>query len=141
MTVAFTLFSKFPGNLGNGNIDLAADDIYAMLSNAEPDTANDEDTADITQIANGNGYATGGVQLDNVAWTEIGGGVWKFTADDWEWESASSGMATFRYGILRSAANDKLIGWYDRGAGLTLPVGARYHVNVPANGLFRTSIS
>ena len=62
----FTLFDEFIFNLGAGNIDLDSHTFKIVLSNTAPTAATDDELADITQIANGNGYTTGGETLASV---------------------------------------------------------------------------
>ena len=57
----FTLFDEFIFSLGGSDIDLDSDTFKAVLSNSAPSAANNTVLTDITQIANGNGYTTGGV--------------------------------------------------------------------------------
>lgn len=143
MSFAFTLFDKFEGFLAKKFIDFSADTFKAVLSNTSPTQTTDDELADITQIANGTGYTTGGVTLANVAFTEVSAGVWKFTSDPFSWTSSGAGMATFRYIAIYSdtSTNDKLVGWADRGSAATLPAGTVYTVSPNASGLFRITRS
>jgi hypothetical protein len=141
MTVALTLFDKFEKNLAKKKIDFSADTFKAILTNSAPAQTTAEVLVDITQIANGNGYTTDGVTLTGVALTEPSAGIQMVDADDFEWTSSGAGMATFRYGVLRCSTSDFLVGWWDHGAGLAVPVGAKYQVTVNASGLFRITRS
>lgn len=141
MSVALTLFDKFEGNLGKKLIDFSADTFKAILTNTLPVQTTAIVLADITQIANGNGYTTDGVTLANIAFTEISAAIWKFTCDAFSWTSASAGMATFRYGAIYSSTSGKLVGWWDHGSALSLPVGGIYQVTPNASGLYRITRS
>lgn len=140
MALDFIPFDSFMGHLGGGRIDLDSDTFKAVLTNTAPDAATDEDLGDITQIANGNGYTTGGVTLGSVTWTEPSPGVWQFDSADFEWENAGGApMAEFQYVAIYSdtSAGDLLVGYYDFGSGLTVPVGAIFRMQPGADGHIR----
>lgn len=142
MAINFTLFDKFLGALANGeDMDLANDTIKAILTNALPSQTAADEIADITQIANGNGYTTGGVTIASQAFTEVSAGVWGFDGDPFAWTSADAGMAEFQYIVLTNVTTDMVIGWADHGSGVTLPVGSTYTVTPHANGFFRITRS
>lgn len=52
-----------------------------------------------SEVANGNGYATGGVALDSVTWT-IATATAKFTSAGAVWTASGSGIATVRAAVL-----------------------------------------
>jgi hypothetical protein len=138
----FTFFHNFVRDKGNGTIDLDGDTFKAVLTNVAPDEATDEVLADITQIANGDGYTTGGVTLSGVTWLETGAGtgIWRFTCADFSWTSSGAGMAAFRYVVFYSdtptSPADPLVGMLDYGSALSVPAGSVFEVDVGANGLF-----
>ena len=117
----FTKFDCFAQDVGRGVHDLDTDTLKVALTNTAPDPATDAVLADITQIANGNGYTTGGATLANNAYSQTSGtGI--LTGDDVVWTSVTGNMGPFRYAILYkdTSATDALIGYVDRGASLTL---------------------
>ena len=142
MAVTFQTYNAFMGNLGNGNIDLDSDTFKAALTNAAPTPATDDELADVTQIANGFGYVTGGVALTAITWTEVTPGVWEFTSADFEWEAAGGSVGPFRYVPIYSdtSTGDKLVGWFDFGSALTIPDGSFFRVEIGANGIIRWGI-
>jgi hypothetical protein len=137
----FTFFHEFRNNLGQKLIDLDGDTFKAALSNTAPTANADDELADITQIANGSGYLTGGVSL-TTSWLETGAGtgVWRFSASDFSW-TASGGSLVFRYIPVYSdtSTNDKLVGYLDYGTELTVTDGNTFTVDVGASGLFELS--
>src|SRR5665213_588007 len=142
MTVNFTLFDFFDGYIAEKLIDISGDTFKAVLTNALPSQTAGKVLADITQIANGNGYTTDGVSVTTPAWSQVSGGTWMFKCDAFSWTSSSSGMATFRYGAIYAVTAGKLIGWWDHGAGLSVAVGSQYQVTPDqVNGLFRITRS
>ena len=94
MSVAFTLFDLFDRDIGKKLIDLNGDTFKAVLTNSLPAQTTAIALADITQIANGNGYTTDGVAVTTPVWSQVSGGTWMFKCDAFSWTSSSAGMAT-----------------------------------------------
>lgn len=136
----FTLVDEFIYNQGNGAIDLDSHTFKAFLSNTTFDDAVVDEYADITEIANGNGYTTGGQALTSVTWAETGAGtgIWQWTAADFSW-TASGGSIVFRYVLIYSdtSTGDKLVGYWDAGASTTIPNGFIFTMDIGASGIFR----
>ena len=81
--------------------------LYTSSSNCNTLTAS-EKLADLTnEVANGNGYTTGGVALTNVVLTRSGNVV-TFDCDDAVW-NASGGSITARYAVIYRNATDGTI--------------------------------
>lgn len=139
----FTFFHEFKNNLANGAIDLDSHTFKAVLTNSAPSAANDDELADITQIANGSGYTTGGVTLASVTWAETGSGtgVWRFSAADFSWTASGGTIGPFRYVVLYddTATNDKLVGYLDYGTSISVTDGNGFTADIGANGLFELS--
>ena len=89
-----------------------------MLCTAATFTAADTTLAGITktEVANANGYTTGGATLANVAVTTVTTNDAKFDADDASW-TASGGAITASYGILYNDTdtNDPPVAFIDFG--------------------------
>lgn len=131
----FNKFDCFVTDLVNGvYTNLDSDTIKAMLTNSEPVVTNTV-YANITQIANGNGYTTGGVDI-SATYSEASGVGTMGSADYVEW-TASGSMGPFRYVVLYddtvASPAKPLIGWYDYGASLTLAAGEKFRVDFGAN--------
>ena len=126
--VAGVVFTPFYQNLGLGEFDFDTDAFYIALSNTAPTAATDADLGDITQIANGNGYTTGGAEVENSGITD---GV--FSGDDVVF-TASGSLGPFRYVILydNTHANDLLVGYWDYGSEVTLALGETFTVDFGA---------
>ncbi len=139
----FTFFHEFKKFLGDGTIDLDSHTFKAVLTNTAPTVGTDDQLADITQIANGNGYLTGGVTLASVTWTETGGGtgVWRWNAADFGWTASGGSIGPFRYIVIYddTATGDPLVGLYDYGTNLTVTDGNAFTVDIGANGIFELS--
>lgn len=130
----FTLFNSFAGKLGDGTIDLDTHTFKCALTNSAP-VATNTVLANITQIAAGNGYSTGGATLTNVVYTEPSAGTWRWDSDNIVFTASGGAMATFRYLVIYddTAASDDLVGYYDAGS-QTLADGSSLTLTVNANG-------
>lgn len=116
----FTKFQNFVENLGKKVFNLNSDTLKIALTNTAPN-ATDNQLSQITQIANGNGYTTGGTTVPNTAYTESGG-TGTLVGDQVTFTASGGAMAGFQYAVLYddTATNDELIGYWDYGSTLTL---------------------
>lgn len=141
----FTFFHEFKKFLGDGTIDLDSHTFKAVLTNTAPSAANDTQLSNITQIANGSGYLTGGVTLASVTWLETGSGtgVWRWNAADFGWVASGGNIGPFRYIVIYddtpTSPADPLVGYYDYGTNLTVTDGNGFTVDIGANGIFELS--
>lgn len=129
---AFNKFNQFVADLANKVHNLGADNLKVMLSNVAP-VATNAIKSDITEIAAGNGYATGGVQATQVSSSQTAG-VYKLILNAASWTAAGGAIANFRYVVLynSTAANGPLIGWWDFGSVLSVANGNSFQVNFDA---------
>ena len=120
-----TKFNQFVEDMGSGVMNLASDTIKVMLTNTLPVVTNHV-YSDIsgTELANGNGYSTGGGSLSGVSYTNSGG-LSTLTANAFTWTSGAGNMGPFRYVVMYDSTpgTKTLIGWWDYGSSVTL-VGA-----------------
>lgn len=119
-------FQDFVEQLGLAKHNLNTDTQRVALSNTAPN-ATDTILANITQIANGNGYTTGGEDIQNT-WAESGGtGTLTGTKVTW---TATSSMGPFRYVVLfndtQTSPADALMLYWDYGSSLTLNSGETF---------------
>lgn len=139
----FTFFHEFKKFLGDGTVDLDSHTFKAVLTNTAPTVGTDDQLADITEIANGVGYLTGGVSLTSVTWLETGAGlgVWRWNAADFGWTASGGNIGPFRYIVIYddTPAGDPLVGLYDYGTNLTVTDGNGFIVDIGANGIFELS--
>lgn len=116
-------FATFLRDLGEKKHDLSSDTFKARLINTAVDP--DWDTwsdCSAYEIANGNGYTTGGVTLTIVSWGVTDGALrWLITSP--VWNSTGAGMANYRSLIILndSAASDELCLYVDYGFGRSVP--------------------
>jgi hypothetical protein len=100
---AWKVYNKAKEFIGDGTIDLDEGDAFfsvVLLDSGYTPALTHSTYADISsdEIANGNGYTTGGDFPGSVTWTESSGTV-TFDSADPSW-TASGGSITARYAVL-----------------------------------------
>ena len=139
---SFNKFNQFVEDLAHKVHNLGSDTLKLALSNTAPN-ATDATLSDITQIAAGNGYTTGGFTL-TVSASAQSGGTYKLTIDDITITASGGAIATFRYFILLNdtptSPADPLIGWWDYGSAVDLGDGQSLPVDFSAtNGVLQVA--
>jgi hypothetical protein len=131
----FNKFNSFVEALAEKVHNLGADTLKVALSNTAPVATNTQ-LSNITQIANGNGYTTGGTTATLTSSAQSSG-LYKLVLADVVF-TATGSMGPFRYAVLYNdtATNDELIGWWDYGSSITLASGETFTVDFdPTNGV------
>ena len=119
---AMSKFNLTMDDLCKGVMNLSSDVIKVMLTNTLP-TATKHIYSDVsgTELANGNGYTTGGA---TVAGTGVSNssGTESFAASATTFTSVTGSMGPFEYIIYYDStpATKTLLGWYSYGSALTL---------------------
>lgn len=118
-----TLFDSFVEAAAEGVHDLSSDTLKVALTNTAPLVTNTQ-YSDLTEIAAGNGYATGGVTatVDSSAQT---GGVYSLVLSDITWTASGGDIAANRYAVLYNdtAAGKELIAMADFGVSAVIASG------------------
>jgi hypothetical protein len=116
----FQKFNLFVDDLVKKVLNLGTDTIKVMLTNTAP-IATNHLYSDISanELANGNGYTTGGSTVTGVALTNTAGEE-IMSANATTWTSNTGNMGPFQYAVYYDAATGTLIGWYDNGSAITL---------------------
>ena len=118
---AFNKFNSFAQDLAQGQVNLNSDVLKIMLTNTAPVNTN-HFYSDISgnELANGNGYTTGGATVGSTACTQSAG-VAKLVGNQVVF-TATGSMGPFRYAVLydNTAPSKNLIGWWDYGSSITL---------------------
>jgi hypothetical protein len=105
--------------------------------------------ADISgsEIANGNGYTTGGVAIGSVTWTQSGA-VTNFDCADPTWTASGTGIPAFRYAVfyctatLLTIVKPLLLCFDNNGSDVALtPSGSNLVLTINATGLFQVGHS
>jgi hypothetical protein len=128
----FNKFHSFVEALAEKVHNLGTDTLKVALSNSAPVATNTQ-LSNITQIANGNGYTTGGTTATLTSSAQSSG-LYKLVLADVVF-TATGSMGPFRYAVLYNdtATNDELIGFWDYGSSITLAAGESFAVDFDAS--------
>ena len=129
---AYNKFNNFvdylSGNVSGQSIKVITDTFKVMLTNTTPVATNTK-YSDISgsELANGNGYTTGGTASAVTAANATGTETW--TAADVTF-TATGSMGPFRYAVFydTTPSNEPLICWFDYGSSVTLSSGESFIV-------------
>lgn len=133
---SFNKFHCFVEDLAEGKHNLGSDTLKVFLTNEAPvaasDTAYDGATGSTgpAEIANGNGYTTGG-NTASVSTSSQTSGTYKLVLADPATWTASGSVGPFQYAVLYNdtAAGKNLIGWWNYGSAVTLASGETFKVD------------
>lgn len=116
----FMKFQATVEKLVNGVYDLDGDTIKIALTNVAPNAATASQLSHITQIATAGGYTAGGLTVANTEVIRVGGTA-NLVGDNVEF-TATGEMGPLRFAVLYddTAADKPLLGYWDRGASVTL---------------------
>lgn len=125
----------------NGAVNLSSDTVKFLLTNTAPVSTNGlYSDISATELANGNGYTTGGATATLTSSIQTSG-TYKYIASlaspTW---TATGSMGPFRYVVAydSSASTKALLGWWDYGSSLTLSSTNTFTVTLDGtNGVFQ----
>lgn len=121
-------FNAFVEHLAEKVHNLGSDTLKIALSNTAPSASNTT-LSDITQVAGGNGYTTGGTQA-TISSSAQSGGTYKLVLADVVFTASGGTIGPFQYMILYNdtptSPADPLIGFWDRGQAVTLSDGESF---------------
>lgn len=130
----FVKFEVWSEHQAKGVHNLHADTLKFYLSNAAPNAATHQVKADLAEIAAGNGYPAGGVDVQNAVVRT--GPVTTVTGVDVTITASGGSVPPFRYAILQNDSQASplkpLIGYYDYGSAITLLDGDTFDIAVGA---------
>jgi hypothetical protein len=136
----FNKFNSFVEALAEKVHNLSSDTLKVVLTNTAP-VATDTGLANITEIANGNGYTTGGATSAQVSSAQTSG-TYKLVLTDVTFTATGGSIGPFRYVVLYNdtATNNELIGYYDYGTNITITSGNSFTVDFDgSNGVLTLS--
>jgi hypothetical protein len=120
MSQAFNKFQPYVANLSNGGLNQGTDTLKIFLSNTAPTNTHGTYSQESgTELANGNGYTTGGKAVTGVSSTQTAG-TYTLSAANVVWTSVTGSMGPFRYAVLYDTVSGDLIGYWDYGSSVTL---------------------
>lgn len=119
-----TIFDVFPEAAVEGIHNLASNTLKVALTNTAPSKTANTVLSDITQIAAGNGYVSGGVTA-TVASSSQTGGVYNLILSGVSWTASGGDIAANRYAVLYNdtAASKNLIAFADFGVSAVIANG------------------
>lgn len=126
---SYNKFQDFVEQLGKGvhQLHAAGHTLKNYLSDAAPSASADAVKADLAEISAGNGYTSGGDDIQN-DYTETGGTATLTGVD--VVVTASGAVGPFRYTVLYndtpSSPADPLIAWWDYGSSISLASGETF---------------
>lgn len=132
------IYTNFKKNVGLKLENLNTDTLKVALFTGTYTPNQDTDTtyAGITgEVANGNGYTTGGITLASQLWTNDNANHrGKLTASNLTWTMTAS--ITYRYAVLYDSTSGDLVALFDPGATQTGPSSGTININWDAtNGV------
>lgn len=134
--VSYNKFNQFVEDLCKKVHNLGSDALKLMLTNVAP-VATNALYGDLTEIASGNGYTTGGTAI-TITTSSQSSGTFTLAANSITWTSVTGDMAAFRYVVFYNTTPTTplkpLIAWWDYGSSLTLHGAAGDTFQVKFNG-------
>jgi hypothetical protein len=131
---SFNKFNSFVEYLAEGVMNLQGDTLKIVLTDTAPVAANSV-RANLTEVANGNGYTTGGIAA-TVSSSGQTSGTYKLVLGDVTITAAGGAIGPFRYLVLvddtPTSPADPLVGWWDYGSSITLADGESITVDFDA---------
>ena len=137
MTVTVSLYNHTTQRFANGSNSVSDTYKLKLLTAATFDATHSTLAATGgTEVANGNGYTTGGQALTSVVVSTVSTNDASFDADDVTW-SASGGAITASFGILYNDtdSNDPPVAFIDFGDSETAADGTSFIVVWNASGI------
>lgn len=134
MMAAFNKFNPFIEAVFEKQHNFASDTFKVYLSNELP-LAADSVKADIAEIANGNGYTSGGQAVTITASSQSGGTYTAAVNQTLTWTASGAGIASFRYAVMYNdtSASDLLVGYWDYGSSIAPAAGETFQWIMNAN--------
>lgn len=113
--------------------NMGSDTLKVMLTLTAPVATNTQKT-DLTEIASGDGYTTGGETVSISSSSQTSGTYSLVAASDITWTATAGTFADFRYVAFYNdtATNKELISFYDYGATISLGAGETFTVDYGA---------
>lgn len=140
--MADTVYHSIVDYAFTGAIDIESDTTKALLvtSSYTPNADHAVETdLGANEVANGNGYTTGGVEVAMTSTDDDSNDRVAIDSADPSWTASGGSIGPFRYTIWYddTHASDVLIYCFDWGSDQTASDGADITVNVDSDGLFR----
>jgi len=117
----FNKVNKYTQHMNRGDFVYGTSVVKVALFNTAPVATNDLYSDLSGEVANGNGYTTGGETVTGTT-SSTSSGTESAGAAATTWTSSTGNMGPFRYVAyyITQGANKYIIGWYDYGSSITL---------------------
>jgi len=129
-------YNKFTPSIENlfENINAGSDSWVIKLA-----TAVDASAGTITEVANGNGYTTGGNAASTATSSQTGGTFKLVLNSPSAWTASGAGF-TFRYAVLTDATTSTNVAYWDYGSSQAVAAGETVTVTLDGtNGVFQAT--
>lgn len=129
-------YNKFTPAIENlfENINSGTDSWVIKLA-----TAVNQSAGTITEVANGNGYTTGGNAASTTSSAQTGGTYKLVLTSPSVWTASGAGF-TFQYAVLTDATTGTNVGYWDYGSSQAVAAGETVTVTLDAtNGVFQAT--
>jgi galactitol-specific phosphotransferase system IIC component len=129
-------YNKFTPAIANllTNINSGTDSWVIKLA-----TAVNQAAGTITEVANGNGYTTGGNSAATVSATQTGGTFKLVLTSPTAWTASGAGFS-FQYAVLVDSTTGTNVGYWDYGSSQTVAAGETVTVTLDGtNGVFQAT--
>lgn len=134
-------YNGFREYVGDGTVDMDNDTFKVQLhsSTYTPNAETHDTTTDLSnEVANGNGYTTGGATLGSVTWTKSTTTV-TFDSADPTWTASGGNIGPARYAVINDTTANKLIAYCDLGEDVTTLDGNTLTLTINASGILTLS--
>lgn len=141
MAVTISFYNNFIEDMGKKRVDLPNDTFKIMLVNGYTFSATHTKKADVSgEIANGNGYTSGGATLSGVTWS-FSTPTHKFDASDVTWTATGGSLgpatgAVIYDDTITTPEADRLVCYIDFGTSEAAGDGTDFKITFNANGIF-----
>ena len=129
-------YNKFTPAIENlfENINAGSDSWVIKLA-----TAVNQAAGTITEVANGNGYTTGGNAAATVSATQSGGTYKLVLSSPTAWTASGAGFS-FQYAVLTDSTTGTNVAYWDYGSSQTVAAGETVTVTLDGtNGVFQAT--
>ena len=129
-------YNKFQPAIENlfENINAGSDSWVIKLA-----TAVNQAAGTITEVANGNGYTTGGNAAATVSATQSGGTYKLVLSSPTAWTASGAGFS-FQYAVLTDSTTGTNVAYWDYGSSQTVTAGETVTVTLDGtNGVFQAT--
>lgn len=140
MAVTIQTYNQFLELLGDGTLDMDTHTFkIALMTSGFVFDATDTIWTDVSgsELANGNGYTTGGLALTSVTWSQTSGTV-TFDFADPTWTASGAGLSGITDAVIYddTASGDPLMFALDLGGSFSAIAASQFVIQLPGTGFF-----